>query len=56
MEMSSQRRFSFRCSSTPTILFRIAEACRARPTEEVREVVLPAVRGGEQTLRELVHG
>jgi TnpA family transposase len=37
------------------ILFEIAEASLARPDEEVRQVVFPAVRGGEQTLRELVH-
>ncbi|MFE2425752.1 Tn3 family transposase [Streptomyces sp. NPDC059373] len=37
------------------ILFQIAEASIARPDEEVRQVVFPAVRGGEQTLRELVH-
>ncbi|MFD4975316.1 Tn3 family transposase [Streptomyces sp. NPDC058424] len=37
------------------ILFQIAEASLTRPDEEVRQVVFPAVRGGEQTLRELVH-
>ena len=37
------------------ILFAIAEASLARPSEAVREVVYPAVRGGEATLRELVH-
>lgn len=37
------------------ILFQIAEASLARPDEEVSQVVFPAVRGGEQTLRELVH-
>lgn len=37
------------------ILFAIAEASLARPDEAVRQVVYPAVSGGEQTLRELVH-
>jgi hypothetical protein len=36
------------------ILFAIAEASLARPSGAVREVVFPAVRGGEGTLRELV--
>ena len=30
-------------------------ASLARPADAVRDVVYPAVRGGEQTLRELVH-
>ena len=33
----------------------IAEASLERPDDAVREVVYPAVSGGEQTLRELVH-
>jgi hypothetical protein len=37
------------------ILFAIAEASLARPSEPVRQVVYPAVRGGEATLRDLVH-
>lgn len=37
------------------ILFQIAEAALAQPDEAVREVVYPAVAGGEATLRELVH-
>jgi hypothetical protein len=37
------------------ILFAIAEASPARPSGTVREVVYPAVRGGEAALRELVH-
>jgi hypothetical protein len=37
------------------ILFAIAEASLAHPSDAVREVVYPAVRGGEATLRELVH-
>ncbi|HVB46112.1 MAG TPA: DUF4158 domain-containing protein [Streptosporangiaceae bacterium] len=44
-----------RVSGKENILFAIAEASLARPSEAVREVVYPAVRGGEQTLRELVH-
>jgi hypothetical protein len=35
-------------------LFSIAEASLARPSEAVREVVFPAVQGGEATLRDLV--
>jgi len=37
------------------ILFSIAEAALGAPDDAVREVVFPAVVGGEQTLRELVH-
>jgi len=37
------------------ILFSIAEAALSAPDDAVREVVFPAVTGGEQTLRELVH-
>jgi hypothetical protein len=36
------------------ILFAIAEASLDRPSDAVREVVYPAVRGGEATLRDLV--
>jgi hypothetical protein len=38
-----------------SILFGIAEASLARPDDPVRQVVYPAVTGGEQTRRELVH-
>ena len=44
-----------RVTGKENILFAIAEASLARPAGAVREVVFPAVRGGEQTLRELVH-
>jgi DNA-binding MarR family transcriptional regulator len=37
------------------LLFAIAEASLDRPDDPVKEVVYPAVAGGEQTLRELVH-
>lgn len=37
------------------ILFSIAAAALDAPDEPVRQVVFPAVSGGEQTLRELVH-
>ncbi|MDX6240057.1 MAG: hypothetical protein QOG10_4877 [Kribbellaceae bacterium] len=37
------------------ILFSIAEAALGAPNDPVRSVVYPAVHGGEQTLRELVH-
>ena len=42
-------------SGKENILFAIAEASLAHPADAVREVVYPAVRGGETTLRELVH-
>lgn len=42
-------------SGKENLLFAIAEASLAEPDGEVREVVYPAVRGGEQTLKELVH-
>ncbi len=44
-----------RVSGKEDILFAIAEAALAEPDHAVREVVFPAVSGGEQTLRELVH-
>ena len=44
-----------RVSGKENILFRVAEASLAVPDGTVRGVVFPAVTGGEQTLRELVH-
>lgn len=44
-----------RVTGKENILFLIAEASLAAPQGQVREVVFPAVSGGEQTLRELVH-
>lgn len=44
-----------RVTGKENILFSIADAALARPDDAVREVVFPAVSGGEQTLRELVH-
>ena len=44
-----------RVTGKENILFSIAEAALAQPDDLVREVVFPAVSGGEQTLRELVH-
>jgi len=44
-----------RVTGKENILFAIAEACVGAPDEPVRAVVFPAVTGGEQTLRELVH-
>jgi TnpA family transposase len=44
-----------RVTGKENILFHIAEASLAAPDEQVRAVVFPAVSGGEQTLRELVH-
>jgi hypothetical protein len=44
-----------RVGGKENILFAIAEASLHRPAGTVEEVVFPAVAGGEQTLRELVH-
>jgi hypothetical protein len=44
-----------RVTGKENILFSIAEASLDRPDDPVRHVVYPAVAGGEQTLRELVH-
>lgn len=44
-----------RVSGKENILFSIAEASLAAPDEPVRHVVYPAVSGGAQTLRDLVH-
>jgi TnpA family transposase len=44
-----------RVTGKENLLFAIAEASLDRPDDAVREVVYPAVAGGEQTLRELVH-
>lgn len=44
-----------RVTGKENILFAIAEASLGRPDDPVRRVVYPAVAGGEQTLRELVH-
>ncbi len=44
-----------RVTGKENILFAIAEASLEAPDEPVRQVVFPAVTGGEQTLRELVH-
>lgn len=44
-----------RVSGKENILFSIAEAALEKPDDVVRAVVFPAVTGGEQTLRELVH-
>jgi TnpA family transposase len=44
-----------RVNGKENILFRVAEASLAAPDGTVRGVVFPAVAGGEQTLRELVH-
>jgi hypothetical protein len=44
-----------RVTGKENILFAIAEASLGRPDDPVHQVVYPAVAGGEQTLRELVH-
>jgi Transposase./Glyoxalase/Bleomycin resistance protein/Dioxygenase superfamily. len=43
-----------RVTGKEQILLRLAEASLARPDDRVRDVVFPAVSGGEQTLREVV--
>ncbi|MGI8447798.1 MAG: DUF4158 domain-containing protein [Streptosporangiaceae bacterium] len=44
-----------RVTGKENLLFSIAEAALAKPDDAVREVVFPAVSGGEQALQELVH-
>lgn len=44
-----------RVTGKENILFQIADAALQQPDGAVREVVFPAVAGGEATLRELVH-
>jgi len=44
-----------RVGGKENILFQVAEASLAAPDDPVRQVVFPAVVGGERTLRELVH-
>ena len=43
-----------RVDGKEAILFAIAEASLAKPRSQVKTVVYPAVRGGEETLRDLV--
>jgi hypothetical protein len=44
-----------RVDGKENLLFKIAEAALSEPSGVVEHVVYPAVRGGEQTLKELVH-
>jgi TnpA family transposase len=44
-----------RVDGKENLLFKIAEAALSEPSGVVERVVYPAVRGGEQTLKELVH-
>ena len=44
-----------RVGGKENILFQVAQASLAAPDDPVGQVVFPAVAGGEQTLRELVH-
>ena len=37
------------------ILFKVADAALGQLDDSVRQVIFPAVSGGEQTLRDLVH-
>ncbi len=44
-----------RVTGKENILFKVADAALGHPDDAVREVIFPAVSGGEQTLRDLVH-
>ncbi|MEV1243076.1 Tn3 family transposase [Nonomuraea sp. NPDC049750] len=44
-----------RVTGKENILFKVADAALGQPDDPVRAVIFPAVSGGEQTLRELVH-
>ncbi|WP_433258860.1 Tn3 family transposase [Streptosporangium sp. CA-135522] len=44
-----------RVTGKENILFKVADAALGHPDEAVRAVIFPAVTGGEQTLRDLVH-
>lgn len=44
-----------RVNGKENILFKVADAALGHPDEAVRAVIFPAVIGGEQTLRDLVH-
>jgi TnpA family transposase len=44
-----------RVTGKENILFKVADAALGHPEDPVREVIFPAVSGGEQTLRDLVH-
>ncbi|MFI5888796.1 Tn3 family transposase [Actinoplanes sp. NPDC051513] len=44
-----------RVTGKENILFAVADAALAAPDDPVRQVVFPAVRGGEATVRDLVH-
>lgn len=44
-----------RVDGKENLLFKIAEAALSDPTGVVDQVVYPAVHGGEQSLKELVH-
>ncbi|MEV4800224.1 hypothetical protein AB0K18_09415 [Nonomuraea sp. NPDC049421] len=44
-----------RVTGKENILFKVADAALGQPDDSVRQVIFPAVSGGEQTLRDLVH-
>ncbi|MEZ7124756.1 Tn3 family transposase [Nonomuraea sp. AD125B] len=44
-----------RVTGKENILFKVADAALSQPDDSVRQVIFPAVSGGEQTLRDLVH-
>jgi TnpA family transposase len=44
-----------RVTGKENILFRVADAALGHPDDPVRAVIFPAVSGGEQTLKDLVH-
>ncbi|MFI7643307.1 hypothetical protein [Nonomuraea sp. NPDC049400] len=44
-----------RVTGKENILFKVADAALGHPDDPVRQVIFPAVSGGEQTLKDLVH-
>ncbi|MFI6803132.1 hypothetical protein [Streptosporangium canum] len=44
-----------RVTGKENILFKVADAALDHPDDPVRAVIFPAVSGGEQTLKDLVH-
>ncbi|WP_241564064.1 DUF4158 domain-containing protein [Nonomuraea polychroma] len=44
-----------RVTGKENILFKVADAALGHPDDPVRQVIFPAVTGGEQTLKDLVH-
>ncbi|MEU8398350.1 DUF4158 domain-containing protein [Nonomuraea sp. NPDC048892] len=44
-----------RVTGKENILFKVADAALGQPDDPVRQVIFPAVSGGEETLKDLVH-